>query len=91
MALRGDVVALRLSPSNHPEKIAQSFSTCRGSADTGSQSLATVSAQTAAGDLTPDEAERVASVVEVQRRAVVLQDVERRLAIIEAKLSGSTH
>ena len=38
----------------------------------------------AAGDITPDEAETIAKVVEVQRRAVELEDIDKRLAALEA-------
>jgi hypothetical protein len=43
----------------------------------------------AAGELTPDEAGAVASVVELHRRSIETSDIAARLAAIEAQLQGA--
>jgi hypothetical protein len=51
--------------------------------------LEAVTAAMAAGKLSPAEAVEISAVVELQRRAIELQEVETRLAAIEERLRGS--
>lgn len=52
------------------------------------QAQAAVIAAMARGELTPDEAASVASVLEAQRRAIETHDHERRLSALEEKREG---
>jgi hypothetical protein len=49
------------------------------------QAQAVVIAAMARGELTPDEAQSVANVLELQRRAIQMHDHEQRLQALEAK------
>jgi hypothetical protein len=40
------------------------------------------------GDLTPDEAQMVANVLEVRRRAIETVDLENRLRVLESMTDG---
>jgi hypothetical protein len=66
---KGRPVDIRLPPMKRPEDIATV--------------LATVTAAMAAGDLSPEEAQQAAAVLETQRRAIETSDLERRLAALE--------
>jgi hypothetical protein len=47
--------------------------------------VGTVTQAVAAGDLTPEEAQSVAALLEIQRRAIETAALERRIAALEAK------
>lgn len=47
--------------------------------------VSAVVAAVAAGDLTPDEGQQLAAVLEASRKTIELADVERRLAALEAQ------
>lgn len=42
----------------------------------------------AAGEVTPEEGQAVAAIVEAHRRALETEDLERRLAVLEANMKG---
>ena len=50
--------------------------------------LAAVVAAVSSGELTPDEAQAVAGVLEVQRKAIETQELERRIAALESAKEG---
>ena len=49
------------------------------------QASAAIVAAVATGELTPDEAQAVASVVEIQRRAIETAELAERIAVLEAR------
>jgi hypothetical protein len=51
--------------------------------------LGALVASVAAGDLTPDEGQAIAAVLETQRRAVETADIEQRLSALEARIDGT--
>jgi hypothetical protein len=52
--------------------------------------LAAVAAEMAAGRLSPEEAQTVAAVLEIQRKAIETADLEQRLAVLEQRHGGAT-
>ena len=83
----GDMTAARmvldrLVPAPRARRVHLDLPAVDTAADVLDALTATVAAM-AAGDLAPDEAATVASVIEVKRRAVETVDLERRIAAIE--------
>ena len=52
--------------------------------------LSAVAAAVAAGDVTPEEGQAIAAVVEAHRRAIETTEIEQRLAALEAKQGTKT-
>jgi hypothetical protein len=53
------------------------------------KALQQISNALAAGEISPDEAQAVAGIVEGQRRAIETGDLERRIADIEQRIAGT--
>lgn len=92
MAKAGDTVAMRLvldrlCPPRKDRPVQFELPDMQTAKDVAGAIAAVVRA-VAAGDLTPDEASTVASVIEMQRRAIDTHDLADRLAAIEARLAG---
>jgi hypothetical protein len=84
----GDMAAARLVldrilPARRGRPVVFALPTVQGAADLP-KALAAVVAAVAAGNLTPEEGQAVAAVLEVQRRGIELADHERRLEELEA-------
>lgn len=56
-----------------------------GSAAEISQAFQATLSEVAAGRLTPDEGQQVSSMLEMRRRALETEEIERRLATLEAQ------
>jgi hypothetical protein len=89
LALAGDSTALRLclervAPVRKGRPVAISLPPIKTTGDVIA-ALEAVTAAMSAGQLSPTEALEVAGVIELQRRAIELNDVERRLAELEAR------
>jgi hypothetical protein len=54
-----------------------------------SNALAAVLASAAQGEITPSEATQLASLLEIRRRTIETQDIERRLGEIENRIKKS--
>jgi hypothetical protein len=54
-----------------------------------SAALGIIAASVASGELTPEEGQSVAAVLEIQRRAIELVELETRVAALEAKRYGA--
>jgi citrate lyase beta subunit len=52
------------------------------------KATAAIAQAVASGDVTPDEGQAVAAIVETHRRAIETEDLERRLSAIEASQPG---
>lgn len=97
MALAGDATALRicidrLIPATKAKDSPIRLEGLCGSL--GEQGQSVVNAM-AAGDLTPDEASAVMSVISAQARIIEADELEKRIAALEGKTNGnepqSTH
>ncbi|MBI0538959.1 hypothetical protein D9599_25735 [Roseomonas sp. KE2513] len=78
-----EILLRRLWPERKGRPIALDLPPLEKAADVVA-GLAVVAAAMASGDLTPDEASAVAGVLEGQRRAIETNDLEARLAALEA-------
>src|SRR5262249_24824281 len=87
MAMAGDVVALRLCLDRiFPPRKGRSVAVKLPTIETAAYVLAAHSAVTAAmgeGELTPDEAQVIANVLEQKRRAIETLEIEKRVAALE--------
>jgi len=86
-ALDGDVAALRLcldriAPAPKGRRVALDLPAIANPADV-LKALAALIEAIGSGELTPDEASTIASVIEAKRKAVELIDIECRLAALE--------
>jgi hypothetical protein len=89
LAEAGDVRAIeiilrRFLPERKGRPVAFSLPELR-TAEDPVRATSAIAAAVAAGDLTPEEAQAVAAVVETHRRSVETADLEKRLAALEAK------
>lgn len=53
------------------------------------KATAAIAAAVASGDVTPEEGQAIAAIVETHRRAIETEDLERRLAVLEAGAQGA--
>jgi hypothetical protein len=88
-AKKGDMTAAkiiveRLVPLRKGRPVNFHLPLIKGASDVA-KALGSVAQAMAEGELTPDEANTVASVLEAQRRAVETTDLEARVAALEAK------
>ena len=88
----GDSVALRLClerlcPPRKESAVVLDLPAVEKSSDVV-QATAAVLRAMAAGEITPSEAREVAAILELQRRAIDTEDLERRVATLEAESSG---
>jgi len=92
MALEGDATAMRLCLERvAPVRKGRSVSIDLPAVATSEDLTAAFTALTdamAQGDVTPDEAAVIASVLEARRRAIETVEIERRLAILEQAADG---
>jgi hypothetical protein len=92
LALDGDVTALRLcldriAPARKDAPVMidiPDISTADGTLKAGSAIVAAV----ASGEISPDEGQKLMSLIEVQRRQIETADLEARLAALESDLEG---
>ncbi|WP_374572795.1 hypothetical protein [Phenylobacterium sp.] len=89
MALAGDVVALkmcidRLAPARRDRAVRFRAPKISGPADVPA-ALAAVFKAVAAGEVTPQEGQALAAIVEKTRGALELAEIDRRLAALEEK------
>lgn len=89
MALAGDVQAMRIMldrlwPTRRGRPVEIEMPVLRTPSDAVA-ALAAIAAAVSAGEVTPDEAQALASLVEAQRRAVETLDLARRIEALEAR------
>ena len=77
------IVLDRIAPIRKGRPLRFNLPEGGGTAEDVSVALAAVVEGMAAGDLTPDEAQMVASVLELRRKAIETVEIERRLAALE--------
>ena len=92
LAAKGDTTAAqiilsRVWPARKGRPTPLTLPTVTTAADT-TAALAAVVAAVASGELTPDEAQAVAGVLETHLRSVETQDLEARIAALEAVKAG---
>src|SRR5512143_4099790 len=95
LALAGDTVALRLcleriAPPRKDRPVTFPLPPIQTAAD-GAAAMAAILQSVAAGEITPDEAETVAGLVEIHRRVVETTELEARLAQLEQRLSAKSN
>jgi hypothetical protein len=83
----GDMTAARLildriAPPRRGSPVSFKLPAIKTAADV-TNALSAVTASMASGDLTPEEANAVASVIEAKRKAVETQDLESRIVVLE--------
>src|SRR5690349_13798965 len=91
-ALAGDmraseILLRRVWPERKGRPVSFELPSMQTAADLG-RAIASVTRAVAEGELTPDEAQSVASVLELQRRAIETAELERRIAVLEGMKSG---
>ncbi len=91
-ALKGDVVALRLcldriAPARKGRPVELAINAVNSAADVAS-AVGTVTAALGAGELTPEEALNVATVLEIRRKALETAELAQRLAAIESQIAS---
>jgi hypothetical protein len=79
-----DILLRRLWPERKGRPVEFDMPPMRTAADIVS-ALGSVAGAVAAGDLSPEEGQAVAAILEAQRRAVETTDLETRIATLEAK------
>jgi hypothetical protein len=72
---RGRPVTFKLPPIERAEDVQKA--------------IAAIIAATAAGDLTPEEAASIAALLEANRKAIEVVEIERRLEALEARQGGA--
>ena len=87
LALDGDTTALRLClerlcPPRKDRPIAVKLPELAGAGDTAQAQSAVIHA-VATGEITPSEGQALAAMLEAQRRAVEMEDLERRIVALE--------
>jgi Family of unknown function (DUF5681) len=92
LGLAGDTVALRLCleriiPPRKSRNVSFNLPAVDAAADLA-PAFSAVLAAMASGELAPDEAVTVASVLQMKRKAIETIEIERRLAAIEARQEG---
>jgi hypothetical protein len=88
-AIEGDATALkvcmdRIAPVRKGAPVEVALPTLKGASDVPA-AIAKLLQAVGAGELSPDEAQSVASLVEAGRKAIEMTDIEARLAELEAK------
>jgi Family of unknown function (DUF5681) len=83
----GDMTAARLildriAPPRRGSPVSFKLPAIKTAADV-TKALSAVAASMATGDLTPEEANAVASVIEAKRKAVETQELESRIVVLE--------
>jgi tellurite resistance protein len=82
-----DILMRRYLPERKGRPVPFDMPEMRSSADAVQASAAVVAA-VASGDLTPEEGQAVAAVMETHRRTLETVELERRLAVLERKSGG---
>jgi hypothetical protein len=93
MAMDGDPTALRLCvsrliPIKRERTISLELPALEGSQDS-LKAIGSVLGAVAAGEITPDEGTAVARLLEVQRAALEIVELENRLNALEARVCGA--
>jgi hypothetical protein len=93
LALAGDTTALRLfleriAPLRKGRPVAISLPDVKSPAGV-TDALAAIVKAMGAGEITSDEAVALAGVVELQRKALEMVEIEARLAALEQKVTGT--
>jgi Family of unknown function (DUF5681) len=78
-----DILLRRLWPERKGRTVMLELPAMRSAADLPAV-VGAITGAVAAGDLTPDEGQALAAVVETHRRAIETADLERRLSLLEA-------
>ena len=79
-----DLVLSRIWPQREGRAVTFDLTAARNSGDL-SAALGIIAAAIASGELTPEEGQSVAAVLEMQRRAIELVELETRVAALEAQ------
>lgn len=82
-----DILLSRLWPASKGRPVVLDLPAMERAADLP-RALGAVAAAVAAGELTPEEGQAVAAVLEAQRRAIETAELERRMSDMEARLQG---
>jgi hypothetical protein len=93
LAKSGDTVAIRLvleriCPARRGRLVRFNCSEAIKSSSDVTDVLSEVLVATAQGELTPEEASSIAQVLEIQRRAIELVDIDNRLSALEKRVVG---
>jgi hypothetical protein len=94
MAIDGDVVALRLClerliPPVRERRVSLSVPQMERASDIA-KALGTLLASVASGEITPGEGQIIATLLEVQRKAIETAELEQRIARLETSKHGQT-
>ena len=79
-----DILLRRLWPERKGRPVAVDVSALNSAEDL-LKALGAVTGAVAAGDLSPEEGQAVAAIMETQRRAIETADLERRITALETK------
>jgi hypothetical protein len=79
-----EIILRRLWPERKSRPIMLDLPPIQSAADLAA-AMGAVTQAVAAGDLTPDEGQSVAALLELQRRAVETAELEQRIAALEAR------
>jgi hypothetical protein len=79
-----DILLRRLWPERKGRPVTLDLPPMQTAADLPA-ALSAVAAAVAAGDVTPEEGQAIAAVVEAHRRAIETAEIEQRLAALEAR------
>lgn len=82
-----ELILSRVWPARKGRAVAIDLPAIIGAGDLPA-ALGAIVAAVAGGDLTPEEGQAVAAVLEAQRRAIETADIETRLAALEARTDG---
>ncbi len=83
-----DILLRRLWPERKGRPVTLDLPAMQSAADLPAV-LGTVAQAVASGDLTPEEGQALAAVVEAQRRAIETADLEQRVAALEQRKGAS--
>ena len=83
------MILSRVWPARKGRPISLDIPPINGSADLAA-AVAAVIAAVAAGDVTPDEGQAVAALLEAHRRAIETTDLDKRIAALEAQNADRT-
>ena len=89
LAMEGNIIALRLcldrvSPPRKERHITLSLPVLK-TAEDGPKAMGAIVTAISDGDITPSEAQSLAGMIDVYRRTLETEDLERRLAALEEK------
>ena len=79
-----DILLRRLWPERKGRPVALDLPPLTNAADLAG-ALGTIAETVAAGDLSPEEGQAMAAILEVQRKAIETADLERRVAELESR------